>query len=296
MDEGKGWMGERDGSNGARIEGRIVEEARFAFHQSTSLSGRLAWFHNESYTLIWRQPQIFTTVIIKSVHFNDCFPPVNHLCSVLPLWDPSLLHHSSPPPLCLFLSSRFSLPNRSAVVSSCGLTGEGFPPLLLPSLLSRSPLSFDLFPSSLLLPSETYKGKRGEKGIEWSRKARDLVSYWGRVTGLSLWRPSPTQPPLDHRQLSFRGKVNPTYFALGFQGSTLQFSLTKSEVEDQIRPCADFLPASWGMCWCISNNEGGRDEKGWEKRGGSIDPVRVCSLLLEWLFDAWESRCFNDLG
>lgn len=34
-------MGQRDGSNGARIEGRIVEETRSAFHQSTRPSGRL---------------------------------------------------------------------------------------------------------------------------------------------------------------------------------------------------------------------------------------------------------------
>lgn len=295
MDEGKGWMGERDGSNGARIEGRIVEEARFAFHQSTSLSGRLAWFHNESYTLIWRQPQIFTTVIIKSVHFNDCFPPVNHLCSVLPLWDPSLLHHSSS--LCLFLSSRFSLPNRSAVVSSCGLTGEGFPPLLLPSLLSRSPLSFDLFPSSLLLPSETYKGKERRRESNGAEKRGILSAIEDE------WRVSLCDVPLLLNLHSIIGNfpsaersIRPILLS---DSRDLRFNFLSQNRKWKIKfaPAQTFflLPGGCAGAYQIMREEGMRKD-GKKEKWGSIDPVRVCSLLLEWLFDAWESRCFNDLG
>lgn len=50
----------------------------------------------------------------------------------------------------------------------------------------------------------------------------------------------------------------------------LQFSLRKSEVEDQIDPYAMFLRATWRMYWCISNNGGRkRMEKEGKKRSGA---------------------------
>lgn len=84
--------------------------------------------------------------------------------------DPSLLHHSSP--LCLFLFTRFSLPNRSAVVSSCGLTGGRLSPSPPLSSLEISSLirSLSIFPPPPIrdIQGEKREGNRMEQKSEGS--------------------------------------------------------------------------------------------------------------------------------